>query len=212
MKQKSSFLQQLAQELWSFFLSGLLTILPLALTVALFHFALRLVKGWFQPLHRLLATTCVGLFPHIEIIAVFVVIILIGILMQLFILRSVVAMLEKIIFRIPLVRPVYSGIKQLINAFNPHDKQSFKKVVLVQFPRVGSYSIGFITSAVPPEFSPDITKQYFHVFIPHTPNPTSGYVMLVVQEEIIAVDVTRQEAMALIISGGIIMPDRFNQV
>jgi len=211
MAQKSSLLTRIAQQLWSFFLSGLLTILPLALTIALFHFSLRLVKGWFGPLQCILATTRVGRIPHIELIAVVVLILTIGVFMQIFILRSIITLIEGIIFRIPLVRPVYSGIKQLISAFNPHDKHSFKQVVLIQFPRVGSYSIGFVTGVVPPPIAPNAHQKFYHVFVPHTPNPTAGFLLLVTEEEITVVDLTRQEAMALIISGGIIVPDRFNK-
>ena len=69
--------------------------------------------------------------------------------------RSYYNYFESFIFRIPLVRPVYSGIKQLVSAFNPQDTVSFKEVVLVEFPRTGIYSLGFVTSELSPDFSPD---------------------------------------------------------
>jgi uncharacterized membrane protein len=207
MRHKLSFFNNATHQLWTFFFSGLLTILPLTLTIALFRFSWRLIKGWFEPIHAMLENTYIDSIPHIELIVVLAAIIAIGMFMHIFILRSLMHMIEGVIFRIPLVRPVYSGIKQLIHAFNPHD-DSFKKVVLIQFPRNGSYSIGFITSVVPSYAQPERTKTYFHVFVPHTPNPTTGFLMLVAEEDIILIDLTRQEAMALIISGGIIKPER----
>lgn len=205
---RKTFFATVTQHIWSFFASGLLTILPLALTVALFHFSLRLLKGWFEPIQKILLGTRLGEIPHIEIITVFALIFIIGMLMKIFILHSLVIAIEKIIFRIPLVRAVYSGIKQLVHAFNPHDKVSFKKVVLIEFPRKGTFSIGFLTGSMPADISPGKGEKFYNVFVPHTPNPTSGFLVMVSEEEISIVDLTRQEAMALIISGGIIIPER----
>src|SRR5262249_46797328 len=104
----------------------------------------------------------------------------------------------------------YIGIKQLVQAFNPHDKQSFKQVVLIEFPRPGIYSIGFITSDVNPEISPHSDRRYYNVFVPTTPNPTTGFFFMVAQECVTIINISPKEAMALIISGGIIQPEQFN--
>ena len=120
-------------------------------------------------------------------------------------------MFEKFIGKIPLVRPIYAGIKQLVDAFNPHDKESIKHVVLIEFPRKGMYTIGFMTSEISPSLSPDPQTVYYNVFVPATPNPTSGFYFMVAKEQVIIINLSRQEAMALIMSGGIIQPERFNE-
>lgn len=210
MNTKKTLITQLTHYIWSFFLSGLFTILPIVLTLALFRFAFGVLKSWFHPLQETLAKTTVGNIPHIELIAVIIMIFVIGILMQLFLLRSFLTVIEEaIIFRIPIVRPIYTGIKQLVSAFSPNNKLSFKKTVLIQFPRIGVHSIGFVTGRLPTELSQESNEELYYVFVPHTPNPTSGFLVIASQREIVNIDLTRQEAMALIISGGIITPERF---
>jgi uncharacterized membrane protein len=199
------------KELWSLLLSGLFTILPLTLTITVFHFSFKLVKQWLEPIHNMLPPILLCI-PHLEIILVLLFVLLIGAIMQIFVLRSLIHALESLIFKIPLIRPIYSGIRQLVHAFSPQDTLSFKRVVLVEFPKVGVYSVGFVTSQVPQELAPTHDGiNYRAVFIPTTPNPTTGFFIFLPDTEIIPVDLSRQEAMALIISGGIIQPERFTR-
>ncbi len=204
-KNKRPFLKYL-ELISATFLNGLIALLPLTLTVALFSFSLRLLKSWLEPIHRL-EPTFMQRIPHSEIILVVLTIFIVGIILRVFILRTLAHGLEALIFKIPLVRPVYSGIRQLVQAFGMQDKVSFKSVVMVEFPRLGMYSIGFLTGEVPQEIAPG-SQRYFNVFVPTTPNPTTGFLIMVLQSDIKVVDLTRHEAMALIISGGIIQPDR----
>jgi uncharacterized membrane protein len=102
---------------------------------------------------------------------------------------------------------VYSGIKKLVDAFSFQDKVSFTKVVRVEFPRPGIYSIGFLANQVDTTIAPNTDKKYFSIFIPTTPNPTSGFLIVAPEEQITILNLSRQEAMAMIISGGIIQPD-----
>ena len=133
----------------------------------------------------------------------------VGVILRVLVLRSIIHSTENLIAKIPLVRPVYSGIKQLVQALGVQDKRSFKKVVLIEFPRHGMYSLGFLTSELVSQLSPDQEQKYFSIFVPTTPNPTSGYFVVLPEDAIKIVDLSHQEAMALIISGGIIQPDRF---
>ena len=193
--------------MWTLFLSGLITILPLTLTAMFFNASLKLLKSWLDPIYQMMPPTLQAI-PYAEIILVIIGIFLIGTILNLFIIRSLIHSVESILFRLPLIRPVYSGIRQLVRAFSFQDKISFKQVVMVEFPRKGIYSLGFLTSEVPDEFTKD-PQRLFNVFMPTTPNPTSGYFIMVPEPEIVKIDLTRQEAMALIISGGIIQPERF---
>ena len=102
-------------------------------------------------------------------------------------------------------------MKKLVQAFSVQDKISFKQVVLVEFPRLGIYSLGLLTSELRQDLAPDKDKKFFNIFIPTTPNPTSGYFVILPQDQVTIIDITRQEAMAMIISGGIIQPERFSK-
>ena len=136
---------------------------------------------------------------------------LIGIILKIFILQPLLHFIEKLFKKIPLIRTIYTGIKQLINALAAKDQSNFKRVVLIEFPRPEIFSLGFLTSQVPQETSPNKAITYFNVYIPHTPNPTTGYFVMVPKEQIIEVALTQQEAMSLIISGGILQPERYTK-
>jgi len=194
----------------SLFINGLLTILPLALTAALFMFTFRLLKSWLQPLYHVLPADLREI-PHSEIVLAIVAICMIGFVVKVFVLHPLIEWIESLFGHIPLVRQVYFGIKQLVYAFHPREEEAFEDVALVEFPRTGIYSLGFITGTTPTGIIPGETKRMFNVFIPNTPNPTTGYYIIVKEEDCFRVNLTRQEAMTIIISGGIITPDRFLQ-
>ena len=195
----------------SLFFSGLFTILPIVLTIYLFLFTFRLLAHWFKPLQSITPISLQYLSPYGEFIFVLAFIFVIGIISKLFILKGIIHWLESLVMKIPLVRPVYHGIKQLVHALTHSDKVSIQQVVYVEFPRKGVYTLGFITGALPSEIAPS-TEEVFHtVFIPTTPTPTTGYLISVTEKELIKCSMTRQEAMALVISGGIIHPDKFLQ-
>lgn len=216
----------------SIFLNGLFTILPLTLTVALFTFVFNQIIKWLAPLkfwliqHNILSAplsqsffSCiqVGKFsfqvPYIEVFLVLILIFIIGLVMHNIVLKRLLhgflQLIESFMFQIPLIRSVYGGIKQLVHAFSMQDKLSFKRVVFVEFPRHGIYSLGFLTSELPAEVAPNKEGKYYNIFIPTTPNPTSGFFVILPETSISVVNLSRQEAMAMIISGGIIQPERF---
>lgn len=198
--------------LWNIFLSGLFTILPITLTIALFKFSFRLLKGWLKPVESMLEKTFLFDIPHSDILIVILFIFLVGLILRTWVLHQILLGIESLIFKIPLVRPVYSGIKQLVDAFNiKEDKMTIKRVVLAEFPRKGLYSVGFLTGELPTQIAPNTQEKFFNIFIPTTPNPTTGYYIILSEKELINVDLTRQEGMALIISGGIILPERFTK-
>lgn len=191
----------------SIFLNGLFTILPVILTASLFIFSFRLFKGWLNPINSFLPEFLQN--THAEIVIAVSFVLLIGIVLKFFFLRTIIHRIESLFFRMPLVRPVYSGIKQLVGAFSTSDKPTFKYVVLVEFPRKDIFSVAFLTSEVPKSLSPNKEDKFFSLFIPTTPNPTTGYFIISKESNFKIIDLTTQEAMALIISGGIIQPKRF---
>lgn len=192
----------------SLFLNGLFTILPIIVTISIFTTSFRILKSWLEPIDKF-KPAFLEAIPHSEIILAIVLIFFLGAILKFFVLRSLVQSAESLLFKTPLVRPVYSGIKQLIQAFNIQEKLTFKKVVVLEFPRKGIYSLGFLTSQMPQEIAPEQEQRFFNVFVPTTPNPTSGYFVMLPESDISITNLTQQEAMALIISGGIIQPERF---
>jgi len=209
---KKKLLKQIAFYLRKFFLNGLIAILPITLTIALFNVSFRLITNWLTPLTTFTQETFLRYIPYAEIILAIIIVCFIGTLYNFFVLRSLIDFVEKLVFQIPLIRSVYSGIRQLVKAFSVTDDTiAFKKVILIQFPRKKIYSIGFLTSELQPEIAPNTKQKFFNIFIPTAPNPTSGYFVIAPEEDIIIVDLTHQEAMGMIISGGIIQPERFTK-
>lgn len=198
------------RKIWYVFLKGFLALLPVTITFGLLNFTFKMVKGWLHPLYELEPEILKGI-PFSEFMLAFFAIFVLGVILSFFVLRSLWHFMETAISKIPLVRPVYTAVKQLVQAFNPHNTKSFKHVVLIEFPRKDVYSIGFMTSEVPPSLSPNPAITYYNIFLPTTPNPTAGFFLMVDKESVHITQLSRQEAMALIMSGGIIQPDHLNE-
>src|SRR3989339_1136074 len=130
MNSHKSLLRRLLDLIKSLFISGFFTLLPLALTVALFAFLFKTAKRWFSPVFLILPGFLKEV-PEAELIVVFLLILAVGAVLKFFILRFIVDAIEAVLGKVPLVRQVYFGLKQLIGAFGPKDKQHFQQVVLV---------------------------------------------------------------------------------
>lgn len=205
---KKSIIFKLIDYLVAIFIEGLLVLLPIAATLGLLGFFFRLIKGWLRPIYNL-EPEILRAIPQSEIVLVGLFIFIVGLVFKFFLLDKLLDILEYLLSKIPLLRPIYFGIKQLVQAFTIKDKVTFQKIAYVEFPRPGIYSLGFITNEIASKLAPDEITKYYSVFIPTTPNPTTGYFVAVKDTECIFVDLTKQEAMAIIISGGIIQPERF---
>ncbi len=206
MSQKPNVFISFIDSVSSLFLTGLFCILPVTLTISVFTISFRVIVNWLEPLRRF-DIPFLNAIPYSEVILAIAIIFITGTLYNMFLLRPIIHGIENLFSRIPLIRPVYSGIKKLVHAFSFQDKASFTKVVRVEFPRPGIYSIGFLANQVDEKIAPDIHTKYFSIFIPTTPNPTSGFLIIVPEEQIAILEISRQEAMAMVISGGIIQPD-----
>lgn len=189
------------------FLEGLLTLLPITITLWFFSFIFTFIRAWLTPL-RVLVPVSLQNLPFAEVLVVIVVIILFGLLTESFIIKRLWSFFESLLEQIPLLRPVYFGIKQLVLAITQQEQESFQKIALIEFPRKGVYSIGFITSPVPPNII-NSEKKYLSAYLPTTPNPTTGFYIMVPEDECIIITITKQEAMSLIMSGGIVKPKDF---
>ena len=130
----------------------------------------------------------------------------VGVLAQYYIGMRMIEWLDTLMMNVPLLNKFYSAIKQVNEAF-AGNKNSFKTVVLVEFPRPGSYSVGFVTSDAQPGVIEQTGKKLVSVFIPTTPNPTSGFLILVTEDGITKLDMSVADGIKYIVSLGAIAPD-----
>lgn len=200
--------------LMTLFRNGLITVLPLLLTIAIFNMLFKFVKNLLEPIKNLIMNSSQFIpiwlqwIPHIEIVVALLLILLLGTVLNIFVFKSILSWLEQWFSKIPLVSPIYSGMKQLVKAFGHQEKNGFKQVVLVKFPQEHMHTIGFVTGEVPANFAPNINTVYMSVYVPTTPNPTGGFYLIVAKEDLVQLDISRQEAMTIIMSVGMIQPKR----
>lgn len=206
--------------------AGLLIFVPVALTVWLVSVAWnwldRPVRGLFalpKPEETGIAAAVARLlhgtigswvevldFPGVGLLVLFAGIFLLGFLARTFIGRALVGLGEWIVRHIPLIRGVYGGAKQIMEALIANEGSEFRHVVLFEYPRKGIYAIGFATSAASGEIQARTREETVNVFLPTTPNPTSGYLLIVPRKDLTYMEMSVEDAVKLIISGGIVPP------
>ncbi len=189
------------------FTTGFIFLLPITITFSLFSFFFNVIKKWLVPI-RALNIPILSSIPHYEIFLLIMFIFFIGVVLKAFFAQPLITILENFLDKIPFVRTIYVGTKKLVHAFTAHDQATFKKVVIIEYPRQGIYSIGFLTKEIPSDIS---KKDVVGVYVPHTPNPASGNFIMIAKDNMFETDLTRQEATAMIISGGIVQPNRFQK-
>ena len=144
--------------------------------------------------------------PGLGLIATVVLIFVVGVVTQSFLGKRVVDVGEWIVSKIPLVRNLYIGIKQLMQAIFMQNSENFKRVVMIEYPRRDLWVIAFLTGIAEGEVQNRTKKKVVNVFIPTTPNPTSGFYILVPEKDIVYLDMTVEDAFKLVVSGGILIP------
>ena len=200
-------MKRLRTSLKNYFLTGLLVILPVFVTVYVVLFLIRGMDALLRFIPaRYLPETYIHYIPGLGLILAVILISAVGLLTRNFAGRKVVQFWEDMVDRIPLVRIIYSGVKQLLEAFFVKQTGAFRKVALLEYPRRGTYVIGFITGESRGEVQRRTEKKMINVFVPTTPNPTSGFYVLVPEDELIILNMTVEDAFKLIISGGIFSP------
>lgn len=189
-----------------YFFAGLFFWVPIWVTLLVVHFVLNLLSNTFSLIPEMYRPqNWLGFdIPGIGILLSLIIVFCSGILVTNFLGRKIVQLGEAIVGRIPLVRTIYMGSKQIIDTMVSSSNQSFRKVALIEYPRKGSWAIGFLTGYAPIEIQQQIGHESIYVFIPTTPNPTSGFLLLVPKHEIHELDMTIEQAFKLIISMGVI--------
>lgn len=185
------------------FTTGLLTILPLAITIYVFYLV-------FTFLDNLLSAIIISLFGYdfhgIGFIGGILLIFLIGFIASNIIGKRLIGLGDTILQRLPLARGIYSSAKQIIDAFTVQGQNAFQSVVLLEYPRKGLYVLGFVTGSSKGEIQDKTREETLNIFIPTTPNPTSGMLILAPRHEVTELAMTIDEGMKVIISGGLVSP------
>ncbi|OGO94592.1 MAG: hypothetical protein A3F10_04180 [Coxiella sp. RIFCSPHIGHO2_12_FULL_42_15] len=195
-----------------YLISGLLIWIPIWVTFVVIRFIIDLLDQSLALLpHRYQPDNLFGFhIPGLGLLFTLLIVFLTGLFAANFIGSGLVHLWERILAKIPLIRSVYSAVKQMLNAFVQPKSTSFRKVVMVQFPRENSWSIGFQTSERVNNLPSQ--KESIAVFIPTCPNPTAGFLLYVSTDQVTELNLTVEEAFKLIISVGVITPSRTDLV
>ena len=121
--------------------------------------------------------------------------------------RSVIGLADRILSRVPFVRSVYSAFKQLVEVFANNNTEQFSECVLIEYPKKGTWCLGFVSSPAKGELKSVLGPAFIGVFVPTTPNPTSGFLMYVEASEVVRLDMTVEEGAKMILSAGLVVPE-----
>ena len=195
-EKKSSFFARIR----NYFIAGIVVLIPIGITVYLTIFIVsissKILPNEINPNHYLPYN-----IPGLEFFISLFLITFIGWLSLSFLGRKLLSLFNNILKRIPILRTIYSAIGQMTQTFTKNDS-SKKNVVLIEYPRKGTWAVGFATKDNSGEISSKTNKKLVNVFLPTTPNPTSGFLLMLPKDEVIYLDMTFEEASKFIVSAG----------
>lgn len=186
-----------------YFVAGFFALIPLGLSVAIVWWFVRLVDGTFSPV----VDAALGWhFPGLGLVAAVLTILVAGIVASHVVGGRFIEAVEELLSHIPVFKGVYATVKQMTEAFSPHNKTSFKSVVIVEYPRPGAYSLGFATSETTLELKGS-SKDLVAVYVP-TNHVYFGDMVLVPREHVHATEIGVQQGLQIVLSGGSALPER----
>jgi uncharacterized membrane protein len=196
------------------FIAGIIVILPVTITAFIIRFFVvslnaimldPLTKG-LKP-YSLYEDQRMFLAKTVVFTAVLFFIVFLGLMTRVIIVRRFFAFFEGILLKLPMVNKIYGALKEISNSLFGKRKNNFKKVVLIEYPRKGIYIVGFVTSESTEMFQNVIKEpDLISVYCPTTPNPTSGYFVLISRKEAMPLDISVEEALKVVISAGVVSP------
>ena len=208
--QKVSFLGKLR----SWFFTGLLVTAPVLLTLYITWLVVDVLDSqvvnllpasWHE--FSVLNVPIFGQIPGFGLLIGVIIITLIGAVAAGFLGRWIIKLGEKVLNKMPVVRSIYSAFKQILETVLASQSDAFRDVVLVQYPREGLWVIGFVTGVTKGEVQDSIPITTVNVFVPTTPNPTSGFLLFCPKDDLIYLKMTVEQALKLVVSGGIVTPE-----
>ncbi len=197
------------KNLRNYFISGLLFWIPLGLSIVVIKFFLELVNDIVPPEYLPEALfNLERVIPGSGIVWVILIMLITGVLVNNFIGRKILELWDKLLNKIPGFRSIYNALKQLSDTVLSPSGESFKKAVLVEYPRRGMWTIAFQTGNYRGEVEKKIGEEIINIYVPTTPNPTSGFFIMLPKDDVIELDMSVDEAFKLIISTGVVTPDQ----
>ncbi|MEP3276386.1 MAG: DUF502 domain-containing protein [Stappiaceae bacterium] len=196
----------------NYFLTGLVIAGPLGITLYLTWSLIQWVDSWVKPLIPAVYNPENYLpfaVPGLGLIMSFIVMTIIGFLTANFVGRTLISYGEQVVGRMPLVRNLYRGLKQIFETVLSERGNSFQKAAIIEYPRKGLWAIVFVATPTRGEVSGKISAhdELVSVFLPTTPNPTSGFLLFVPTEDLIELDMSVEDAAKLVISAGLVTPE-----
>jgi uncharacterized membrane protein len=192
----------------TYFLTGLLVLVPLAITlwvlglvIGTMDQTLNLLPGSWQP-ERLLGYNLPGIGAVLTLVFIFIV----GLLTQNFIGQKLVKWWETLLAHIPIVGPLYTSVKQVSDTLLSSSGNAFRKALLIEYPRKGCYTIAFMTGIPGGDVANHLAGEHVSVYVPTTPNPTSGFFLMLPRSEVVELDMTVDAALKYIVSMGVVAP------
>ena len=210
-KRRTGFLARIR----AYFLAGVLVTAPVAITLAVAFWVINFVDSHIVPLIPLQWNPDTYLreqygiefgIPGLGVIVLFIVITLIGWVTASYLGHFLVRTGETIVARMPVIRSIYGAVKQIIDTIFRDQSKAFRQAVLVEYPRRGLWTIAFITGTTEGEIQHRMEEDLVTVYVPTTPNPTSGFVLFLPREDVVELDMSVEEAFKVVISGGIVTP------
>lgn len=188
-----------------YFFSGLGVFLPLALTVFLFIWVFNFTDGFFGKfIQPFFSDEFRYYFPGLSILIGVVIITLIGFVVTQYFGRRIHRLFERLLLQLPFFKQVYPAFREMARFLFAREKIAFKQVVIIEYPRKGIYSIGFLTNDAPQKACEKVGIPMVNVYIPSVPNPLTGFVYLVPREEVIFTDLTVEDTLRYLVSGGVV--------
>lgn len=199
----------LTARLRRYLLTGIVVTAPITITIYLTYVFLTFIDNNVEkiiPNHIIEQYFGGSTIPGLGLVAALVFFVVIGWLATNFLGRFIIRIYEYVLDRMPIIRNVYGAIKQIFETIATSKSNAFREAVMMEYPRKGVYSIGFVTGATKGEVQEHTKAETINVFVPTTPNPTSGYLLFVPKKELIYLEMTVEEAVKLVVSAGIITP------
>jgi len=204
MTKEKSLITKIQDSIRASLIAGILTVIPLGITYFVLSFLFRVLDGFLSPLIKKWVGHSI---PGLGIVVMVVLLYIVGLLARNVFGVALIRLGEGILERLPIIKNVYQASKQIVQAFSMSGKKSFQRVVVIEYPRPGLKALAFVTGT---HIEKDSGKKYISVFVPTTPNPTSGVLEFVPEEQAVDIGISVEEAIKLVVSAGVLLPGNFS--
>lgn len=196
-------LSTLRHKIQNKFIAGIVIVFPIGITVLLLRMMFTWLDSLFAPIAFRLTDRRI---PGLGIMSTILIIFGVGLLVTNIVGRAFVTFGETLVAKIPFIRNVYSGAKQFLETLTLEQRKTFNQVVLIEYPKKGSYIIGFVTTETTGEIQENFAEPLINVFVATTPNPTTGFLLLVPKKDANVLPISVEDGIKMVVSGGIIYP------